>query len=176
LSKIKCFSCHKNEHYASKCLKKKKKGNGKTQKTTSTKMQLDEFAVNFEKDFSLVSCLSTSTTTRSVWFLDNVASLHMTEARELFNSLTESDTNLHVKPVDDAKYAVNGEGIVMFQLDSRGSLDAQDVLYIPGLKKNFLSVSAMNEKGFTVTFQRGKVLIHLHKSILDNAVVVGVRE
>jgi hypothetical protein len=29
LSKIKCFSCHKNGHYASQCPEKKKKGNGK---------------------------------------------------------------------------------------------------------------------------------------------------
>jgi hypothetical protein len=79
LIKIKCFSCHKNGHYASQCLKKKK-GREKTQTTTSTKTWLDEFAMNFEKDFSLVSYLSTSTATRSVWCLDNGASHHMTEA------------------------------------------------------------------------------------------------
>jgi hypothetical protein len=31
LSKIKCFSCHKNGNYASQCLEKKNNGNGKTQ-------------------------------------------------------------------------------------------------------------------------------------------------
>jgi hypothetical protein len=67
----------------------KKKGKGKMQTTTSTETQLDEFATKFEKDFSLVSFLSTSTTMRSAWFLDNGASHHMTEARELFSSLTE---------------------------------------------------------------------------------------
>jgi hypothetical protein len=35
LSKIKCFSCHKNGNYASQCPEKKKKGNGKMQTTTS---------------------------------------------------------------------------------------------------------------------------------------------
>jgi hypothetical protein len=88
LSKIKCFSCHKNGHYASQCLEKKKKGNGKTQTTTSTETQLDEFATKFEKDYSLVSFLSTNTTMRSAWFLDNGASRHMTESTELFSSLT----------------------------------------------------------------------------------------
>jgi hypothetical protein len=62
LSKIKCFSCHKNGHYASqfpkkKKKKKKKKGNGKMQ-TTSAETQIDEFATKFEKDYSMVSCLS----------------------------------------------------------------------------------------------------------------------
>jgi hypothetical protein len=65
LSKIKCFSCYKNGHYASQCLEKKNKGNGKTQTTTSVEMQLDEFAMKFEKDYSLVSCLSTSRATIS---------------------------------------------------------------------------------------------------------------
>jgi hypothetical protein len=80
LSKIKCFSCHKNGHYASQCLEKKKKGNEKMQTTTSTETQLDEFATKFEKDYSMISFLSTSTTTRSAWFLDSGASRHMTEA------------------------------------------------------------------------------------------------
>jgi hypothetical protein len=134
LSKIKCFSCYKNGHYASQC--PEKKGNEKTQTTTSAETQLDEFATKFEKDYSMVSCLSTSTTMRSSWFLDSGASRHMTEAHELFSSPTESDADLHVQLGDDARYAVKGEGTIMFQLESGGLLDAHDVLYVPGLKKN----------------------------------------
>jgi hypothetical protein len=47
---------------------------------TLAKMQLDEFVVNFDKDLSLVSCLSTSTTNKSAWYLDNGAYRHMIEA------------------------------------------------------------------------------------------------
>jgi hypothetical protein len=151
LSKIKCFSCHKNGHYASQC-PKKKKGKGKTHTATSAKTQLDEFAVKFEKDFSLVYCLSTSTSTRSVWYLDSGASRYMTEAWELFSNLIERDSDVHVELGDDAKYAVKGEGTVMFQHDSRGSFDAQKVLYVPRLKKNLLSVSAMEDRGFCFYF------------------------
>jgi hypothetical protein len=64
----------------------------------------------------------------------------------------ERDSDVHVQLGDDAKYAVKGEGTIMFQLESGGSLDAQDVLYVPGLKKNFLSVSTMEDKGFFITF------------------------
>ena len=91
------------------------------QATTSSKTQLDEFELNIEKDFSQVSCLSTGIATRSVWFLDNGASRHMTEARELFSSLTESDSDVHVELGDDAKYAVKGEGTITFHLESGGS-------------------------------------------------------
>jgi hypothetical protein len=77
---------------------------------------------------------------------------------------------------DDAKYVVKGEGIITFHLKSGGLFDAHDVLYVPGLKKNLFSVSAMEDRGFVVTFQRGQVLIHLEKAIPDSAVVIGVRE
>jgi hypothetical protein len=40
---------------------------------------------------------------------------------------------------DDASNAMKGEVTFTFLLDSVGSLDAWDVLYIPGLKKNFFS-------------------------------------
>jgi hypothetical protein len=86
----------------------------------------------------------------------------------------ERDSDVHVELGDDAKYAVKGEGTIMFQLESGGSLDAQDVLYVPGLKKNFLSVSAMEDKGFFITFQRGKVLIRLEKASPDTTVVLGL--
>jgi hypothetical protein len=83
---------------------------------------------------------------------------------------------IHVELGDDAKYAVKGEGTILFQLESGGSFDAQDVLYVPGLRKNFLSVSVMEDRGFSVIFQRGKVLICLEGASPDTTVVIGVRE
>jgi hypothetical protein len=87
LSKIKCFSCHKNGHYASQC-PEKKKGKGKTQTTTSTETQLDEFATKFEKDYSLVSFLSTNTTTEECLVLGQWCISSYDRSTELFSSLT----------------------------------------------------------------------------------------
>jgi hypothetical protein len=67
----------------------------------------------------------------------------------------ERYTKVHVEIGYDAKYAVEGEGTIMFQLKSRGSFDVHDVLYVPYLKKNLLSVSTMEDKGFGINFQRG---------------------
>jgi len=50
------------------------------------------------------------------------------------------------------------------------------MLYVPSLKKNFISVSGMEDKVFFVTFQTRKVIIRLNKYIPDNTVVTGVRE
>jgi hypothetical protein len=55
----------------------------------------------------------------------------MIEAQELFNNLTDKDSRIYVELGDDAMYAVKGEGTILFYLDSGGSLEAQDVLYVP---------------------------------------------
>jgi hypothetical protein len=49
------------------------------QKKSSTKTQLDEFTTKFEKDFSLVSHISTSTSIRTAQFFDIGACFHMIE-------------------------------------------------------------------------------------------------
>ena len=105
----------------------KKKGRGEKQEVAkSAKTRLSEFVAKFESDFSLVSYLSTSTVARCAWYLDSDASRHIMGTQELFNRLTESDSRIHVELGDDAKYAVGGEGIVLFLLELGGSFDAQD--------------------------------------------------
>jgi hypothetical protein len=47
----------------------------------------------------------------------------------------ERDSKVHVELGVDVKYEMKGEATVLFQLELGGSFDAQDVLYVPGLKK-----------------------------------------
>jgi hypothetical protein len=63
MSKVKCFACHKFGLYAGQCPNNKKK-----QTTTST--EVEDFSTKFDKEFSLVVCLSTRATLSSVWYID----------------------------------------------------------------------------------------------------------
>jgi hypothetical protein len=63
LSKIKCVDFHKHDHYVSQYPDKKGKGK---QVATSVETWMNESVAKFEKDFSLVSSLSTSTTPTNV--------------------------------------------------------------------------------------------------------------
>jgi hypothetical protein len=78
--------------------------------------------------------------------LDSGASRHMMKARELFNRLSEEDSKIHVELGNDAKYAMRVQGTVQFQLESGGSFDAQEVLYVPGLKKNLFPSQSWRTK------------------------------
>jgi hypothetical protein len=73
--------------------------------------------------------------------------------------LIDNDVNIHVQLGDYSKYEMKGEGTIMFHLELGGLLDAQYVVYVPGLKKNFLLDLAMEDKGIFVTSQKGKLLV-----------------
>lgn len=81
----------------------------------------------------------------------------MTRARELFESFIESGSNLHVELGVGTKYAAEGSRIVPFQMESRGVLMVENVLWVPELKRSVLLVSAIEKKGFDIVFQDGQV-------------------
>lgn len=138
----------------------------------STKAQ--EFVRKFKIEFLLVSYLTLGTLLVHVWLLNSGATRHMTGAREQFNSLTQWDS-VHFEFAIDTKYAVKGVGIVIFQLELRGKIKVKDILWVPKLSWNILSVTMM-EKGFFVAFQDGKVLIKIRGCSYDEGYVIGVRE
>jgi hypothetical protein len=69
---------------------------------------------------------------------------------------------------------MKGQRAVQFQLESGGSFDAQELLYIPGLKKNMLSISVMEDKGYEVNFWRGRVFIRPKGVSAETALRIGI--
>jgi hypothetical protein len=100
----------------------------------------------------------------------------MTLARKLFSSLKTQDSRVQDEIGDDANYPVTGVGTIPFQLELGNSLDFDDVFVVPGLGKNFLLVSVMEDKGFVVEFKNQQVLVRLKDSIPNTTQVIGVRE
>jgi hypothetical protein len=52
----------------------------------------------------------------------------------------------------------------------------KDVLYVPGLTKNLLSISALDKKGFKVAFIDGEVLMWPKGKTMEEAIVIGKEE
>ena len=52
----------------------------------------------------------------------------------------------------------------------------KDVMYVPGLKKNLLSIFALDKNGFIVSFVDGRVLMWTKGKTIDDAVEIGVEE
>jgi hypothetical protein len=56
---------------------------------------------------------------------------------------------------DNSKYVFKGVGTTSFQLKFENLLKMSEVLYVPRLKKNLLSILAMDDKGYAMEFVDG---------------------
>jgi hypothetical protein len=102
--------------------------------------------------------------------MDSGSSHHMTGMRSMFLSVSETSSNCHVKSGATTRHAVKGVGCVRFQLDSRVSLEVDEVMYVSKLKVNLLSISALEDMEYEVMFTDGQVLIRAEGAALDVAV------
>lgn len=147
-NKLWCWKCHTQGHVKKDCTSLDKR-------TTSTSMVLSAL------------------TTDSSWIIDSGATDNMSGSREWFKSLNDSSTK-EVCVANGKKLDVNGKGDVHFTLKSRGNtIDTtlKDVIFIPDLTVNLISVSTLAEKGFKFIFdnngcdiiKNGKVVLHARK-------------
>lgn len=87
------------------------------------------------------------------WLLDTGCSNHLSGNKELFSNLDESFRNI-VKLGDNSKLQVLGKGKITIRLKD-GSLNyISDVLYVPSICKNLLSVRQLAEKGYDLNFKK----------------------
>ena len=88
--------------------------------------------------------------------VDSGASKHMMGYKELFVNMSEHDSPHKVKHGDDYQYPIKGSGQASYKIDSGKSLKMKDLLYVPGLKKNILSIYALDVRGMSVAFFMAK--------------------
>ena len=74
------------------------------------------------------------------------------------------------------KNSIKGMGEATYKLDSWTPMRMKDVLYVPGLKKNLLSISSLDKKGFRVSFVDGEVLMWSKGKTIEDTVVIGIEE
>ena len=91
--------------------------------------------------------------------IDSGASRHFTGYKEALSNLIEKETNLEIILGDNTTYPVKGTGTITIHSNQGQILHLQDVLYVPDLKKNLVSIFVMEDKGFKVAFVDGKVHI-----------------
>ena len=90
--------------------------------------------------------------------------------------LSEHDSPHKVKLGDDYQYPIKGSGESSYKPDSGKSMKMKDILFVLGLKKNLLSISALYAKDMRVAFVYGQVLMWPKGKTIDDAVVIGEQE
>jgi hypothetical protein len=62
-----------------------------------------------------------------------------------------------------------------YKFDLGTPMRMKDVLYVPVLTKNLLSISNLDKKGFRVAFIDGEVLMWPKGKTIEDAVVIGTK-
>ena len=94
-----------------------------------------------------------------VWYLDSGVSFHMTGDKELFSDLEEKDFQMHIEMGDDGRYSATNIGTITFERESGKPFLLKDVMHVPGLKKNLVSVAMLEDIGYDVVFSDGKAFL-----------------
>eukprot|EP00253_Pinus_taeda_P031557 PITA_31557 len=152
ISKVKCWACQKMGHYATTCTERK----NKRKKGTAASAEVEQFASQFDLDFAFITSAFSRSTSSDVWYINSGASRHMTGAREFFSEFAERALDIEIVLRDDRTVRVVGVGTMTFEREYLPPLKVMNVLYVLGIKKNLISVSSMEEKGFHVTFSGGQ--------------------
>ena len=108
--------------------------------------------------------------------IDSGASRHTTGECKQLHTLSKEPSSHPVELRGNKSYAVRGLGSTSLKLESGSKLHLNNILYVPGLKKNFLSISCLEDKGDRVAFFDVKFLVLGKESSIDKAMVIGVRE
>ena len=89
------------------------------------------------------------------------------------SKLEEKNSPQKVSLGDDYKYPIKGISEASYKLDFGNPLKMKEVLYVPGLKKNLISISALDKKGFKVSFIDGQVLTWPKGKNIEDAIIIG---
>jgi hypothetical protein len=109
-----------------------------------------------------ISLLHYSTLTGTIeddmWIIDSGASRHMTGDQTRLLNINEKKTSYKVDLGDKSTYPVEGFGQASVKLKTGNNVHLSNVLYVPGLEKNLVAISCLEDKGNRIDFVDGKVL------------------
>lgn len=160
-SENKCKICKKTNHTEKDCFFRKNKNNFSNSNNSSDK----NYNTNKTRD-SKISFLShqanKNNSLTDKWIVDSGCSTHMSNQIELFSNLKNSKSVICTAKTDGS---MNAEGIG--QIESKKCI-LNDVLFVPSVTKNLLSVNTITNKGGEVRFTENTVeIIKNNKTVLQ---------
>ena len=104
-----------------------------------------------EEQLFVTTCFATSNSSNDSWLIDSSCTNHMTNDQTLFKELDKTIVS-KVNIGNNEFISVKGKGTVTIE-SLTGLKHISDVLYVPDIDQNLLSVAQLVEKGFKVIFE-----------------------
>ena len=167
---IQCYNCQKFGHFAYECRSNKKDRDDRAYVSESTSAEAAStssapaatssllMAVVEEASELLLHGSEGELSDPSLWYLDTGATNHMSGRRNFFCDLDESSSGF-VKFGDNSRIQIKGCGTVEITQKDGDILRLLNVLYVPDLAANILSLGRLDEEGCRMTMAGGKLTV-----------------
>ena len=116
------------------------------------------FMMKHRENSMSASTSSNALNPEDVWFVDSRASNHMTSHKEWFRELREQEQPVYVETGDDTTHPIRHIGNVPFGEKSKQTY-IKNVLHVPTITKNLVSVGQMVEQAMQVRFNQERCFI-----------------
>lgn len=159
---IKCHYCGKLGHIKKNCRDFKAEEGRKEKKTKAQKAAPTTTQENSDSESSGLIASHTSSVSssneQSIWIIDSGATCHMCQDSKLFTTLHQLEDPIDVVLGDGRAITAVGRGEVMLDMvlpngESKSCM-LHDVVYVPALSYNLLSVAKASQKGKIVKFTK----------------------
>ena len=170
VTNVKCWSCGENGHLKYQCKNNNNsfsnpRGRGRGRGKSYSRGKRNPQSSGF-----LALCANKSSTSdlkENVWVVDSGASCHMSAHKErMFNYVEEKTKS--VKLADGGVLETKGIGDMYITIKNK-RVPIKNVMHIPNLSCNLLSVPQIVNKGFKVTFANSKCYIYYDKMLFATA-------
>ncbi|KAG8481821.1 hypothetical protein CXB51_027173 [Gossypium anomalum] len=148
---VQCWKCKQFGHVEKLCRNK-----GKAPTHQDQAQVVEDVPAQEEHVFS-ASCFSTTSRAKCSWLVDSGCSHHMAADVSLFKELDRSFSS-RIRIGNGSLIEARGKGDVLISSSSGNKL-ISDVLYVPDIDQNLLSVGQLVEKGYSLIFKNGSCVI-----------------
>ncbi|PHT38854.1 Enoyl-[acyl-carrier-protein] reductase [NADH], chloroplastic [Capsicum baccatum] len=93
------------------------------------------------------------------WWMDSGSTHHVCTNKELFSSFAPAQAEKMLYMANSATAKVEGTGKICLKMNSRKVLTLNNVLYVPELRQNLISVSLLDNNGFKCVTVSGKIVV-----------------
>ncbi|XP_078439273.1 uncharacterized protein LOC144709570 [Wolffia australiana] len=169
-SHIQCYNCQRYGYFAYECRSARKEREDRAYVVESTPTATNSAAEAAGASSLLMAIEEASTeillqgsdTTHQhsdLWYLDTGATSHVTGNRIFFAHLDESEEGF-VKFGDGSRIEIQGKGIITVLRKDGHNICFRDVLFVPKLCANILSLGRLDEEGYKVIMHQTALTIY----------------